>query len=130
MDFYKIKQIFRDNWPINFQCVEGDFTERLMESDILIGNASSTCMESLALGIPVIIIGSQSDLSQNPIPVAITNKIWKLAYTSDEISTCIEGFLNLGHFEIEELSVIMKKIKEEYFEPVTKENVRFFLKLN
>lgn len=130
LDFDSVKQFFGDKWPDNFIAVGGDFTEKLLESDILLGNSSSTCMEALAMETPVIIIGSQSNLTQNPIPGTITEKIWKLAYTSEELSEHIEYFLKLDQYEIEELSIIGRKIKEEYFEPVTKENVREFLKLN
>jgi hypothetical protein len=130
LDVNSLKNYFENIWPDNFLFVGGSFNDRMLESNMMLGNSSSTCMEALAMGKPVIIIGSQSNLTQNPIPNSITKKIWNLAYTPEELSTYIERFLKLDQFGIEELSDIGRKIKEDYFEPVTKENTRKFLRLN
>ena len=96
LNFELVKKSFKNKWPINFKSVSGDFNKRLMESNVLLGNTSSTCLESLARGVPVIVIGSQSNLTQNPIPENISPKIWKLAYTSDELSDYLNAFLNFS----------------------------------
>jgi len=130
LDFNLVKQPFQNDWPDNFKCVGGDFTARLLESNLLLGNTSSTCMEALAMGIPVIIIGSQSNLTQNPIPDTVTNEIWKIIYTAEDLSKYIYEFLNLNQNKIDEIKLIGENIKVDFFEPVTRENTRQFLKLH
>ena len=129
-DIQQLRNKLGIDWPDSFQAVEGGFWECAKQVDLMIGNASSTCFEALVLGLPVIIAGSQSGLTQNPIPESVDRRIWKLAYTPIELSKYIDQFLNLDKKQIDKLSVIGKKVKEKYFEPVTKENVRKFLKLN
>lgn len=126
----QVKHLLNGIMPGNFNFKSGDFNICLEGANLLIGNASSTCLESMTKGVPVIIIGSCNGIIENPIPNIISEKIWKIAYTPEELSNYIEYFFKLNKKQIEELSLIGEKIKEEYFEPVTKENVRKFLRLN
>ena len=96
---------------------------------MMLGNTSSTCLESLALGIPVVIIGSQSGLTQNPIPENVNKDIWRICYTPEELSDAISHFLNISDEERDILKKIGEEIREMYFEPVTREGVRKFLRL-
>ena len=59
----------------------------LKNANLLIGNGSSTCLETLAKAIPVIVVGSRHELIHNPIPVFITDDIWCLCYSPEEIVT-------------------------------------------
>lgn len=129
LNFDDIKSHFGSLWPDNFVQVSGEFHDRLELSNILLGNTSSTCMEALGRGIPVVIIGSQSNLTQNPISSEIPKKIWNIAYTAEELIKHMQYFLNLNHIELEELSAIGESIKKDYFEALTKENARKFLKI-
>ncbi len=118
-------------WPPEFNQIEGSFNNILSEADIVVSNTSSTCLEALAYGIPVIIIGSRCGLTQNPIPKSIPKTIWDICYEVDEFSTaikrlCIDGFEKKG----KEYMEIAKNIRKEYFEPVTMKGVMDFLGLN
>ena len=75
-----------------FEFVEGDFNICVEKSNLLISNASSVCVEALAKGISVIVVGSQTGLTQNPIPETITEDIWKLCYTPGEMAKAIDFF--------------------------------------
>lgn len=97
---------------------------------LMIGNSSSACLETIARGIPVIIIGSQSGLTQNPIPESIKEDIWKLCYTTEELKEAIHFYADRDEKTIERHRLIGEKIREEYFEPVTREAVRKFLELD
>lgn len=130
LNFKAIKNVFMNNWPNNFLVVEGDFVQSIVNVNMVLGSGTTSCVEPLALGIPVIIIGSQSNLTINPIPLSINNKIWRLAYTSHELENYIIHYLSLSQPQIEELIVIGHEIKEEYFQQVTDEKVRLFLNLN
>jgi len=124
----KLKSKFA-NLPNNFEFIDGDFKDCLTKTTVMLGNASSTCLESLALGIPVVIIGSQSGLTQNPIPENVNKDIWKICYTPEELSDAINHFLNISDEERDNLTKIGEEIRSMYFEPVTRESVREFLRL-
>jgi len=126
----QIQGAFGAGWPEQFEFVGGDFSDCAEKSNLLISNASSVCMETLAKGIPVIIISSSFGLTQNPIPESITSDIWRLCYSPKEIKTAIQFYKSLTPEKIKNFEEVGRKIREEYFEPVTRERVRMFLRLN
>lgn len=125
----KLKELSGDAWLKCFDIVEGDFNEILASSSILIGSTSTTLIESLARGIPVIVVGSQKGITQNPIPKEIKEDIWTLCYTPGEIAGTIDFYTSYKHEKIEEHKKLGREIRAKYFEPVTKEGVRKFLEL-
>lgn len=84
-------------------------------------------METLAKGIPVIVVGNNSGLTHNPIPETITSDIWRLCHTPQAIADAIQFYQTHGAEKIKEHEEAGKRIREEYFEPVTREGVREFL---
>ncbi len=128
LDTNKLKSKF-GNLPNNFEFVNGDFKDCVTKTTMMLGNTSSTCLESLALGIPVVIIGSQSGLTQNPIPENVNKDIRRICYTPKELSDAINHFLNISEEERDILKKIGKEIRGMYFEPVTRESVLKFLRL-
>lgn len=126
----QIQRAFGTRWPEQFEFVSGDFNECVEKSNLLISNASSVCMETLAKGIPVIIVGNSSGLTHNPIPETITEDIWRLCFSPFEIKKTIDFYQNRSPEKIKEHEEVGKRIREEYFEPVTREGVRVFLGLN
>lgn len=122
----KVKEIL-DPWPSTFQMVQGSFDEIIEKADVLVSTASSVAMETLAKGIPVIIMGSQSGLTQNPIPNSISGDVWCLCYTTDEFLEAVEFYRQRTQEKIAKYAKIGEEIREEYFEPVTPESVRRFL---
>lgn len=125
----KIKKYYGDNWPNKFQFITGDFNTCVETSDLLISNGSSTCLETLGRGIPVIIIGSQSELTQNPIPLTLTEDIWALCYTEEELIAAIIYYAGRDPETIERHRQVGNTIRESYFEPVTGEGAREFLRV-
>lgn len=125
----RIKAVFGPDWPAAWEFVEGDFNSWVEQSHLVISNASSICLETLARGIPLIVVGSQSGLSFNPIPPGISGDIWELCYTAQSIERAIHNYRNRDQDTIEKHYALGEEIKQTYFEPVTRENVRRFLKL-
>ena len=112
-----------------FKFVNGDFNDCVEKSNLLISSTSSACMETLAKGIPVIIIGNSYGLTHNPVPETITSDIWRLCYSPEEIKRAIQFYKNRGQEKIKEHEKAGRKIREEYFELVTRDGVREFLGL-
>ena len=124
-----IQKVIGEHCPPYFEFVTGNFNECVERSNVLISNASSVCLETLAKGIPVIVVGSECGLTHNPIPEKITEDIWRLCYTPKEISEAIQFYANLDENETKRHEYIGNKICADYFEPVTRESVRLFLNL-
>jgi len=126
----QIQEIFGAEWPEQFEFVSGDFSDCAEKSNLLISSASSTCLETIAKGIPVIVVGNRRGLTHNPIPEAVTDDIWRLCYTHEEIIDAIQFYKSQGQKKNKEHGDVGRRIREEYFEPVTREGVREFLGLN
>ena len=125
----QIQGAFGAAWPERFEFVAGDFNDCVEKSNLLISSASSACMETLAKGIPVIVVGNNSGLTHNPIPETIISDIWRLCYTPQEITDAIQFYKTRSSEKIKEHEEAGRRIREEYFEPVTREGVREFLSL-
>ncbi len=123
----KIKNHFGNVWPRNFEFINGVPGDSISKSNILISGMSSICLETISLGIPVIMIERLSGLSYNPIPKEIPQDLWKLCNTSDEIRKSILFFEKLSVSELKIKKDKGKEIKKKYFEPTTHQSVQKFL---
>jgi hypothetical protein len=125
----QIKRALSLKWPERFEVISGDFNDCIEESDLLISSTSSTCLETIAKGIPVVVVGNRTGLTHNPIPEAIIEDIWQLCYTQDEVAKAIQFYQNRSLKKVMEHEEVGRRIRKEYFEPVTREGVRRFLEL-
>lgn len=124
-----IQKLLGKSWPWRFQFVSGDFYSAVECSNLVISKNSCVCVETIAKGIPVIVIAPESDFLKNPIPAGIDEKIWKIVYTENELLEAIDYFRikskdqNTSNI----YRLIGEEIREKYFEPVTEESSRQFL---
>ena len=127
LDMEELKKKLGQEWCKEFSFVSGDFTKRVKECCLMLGNTSSSCVETLALGIPVIVIGSQSGLTQNSIPKTVRNKFWRLVYTPQELQESIDYFIENNESLKSAFKDNARIMRETYFEKVTSFSVRHFL---
>jgi len=126
----EIKMAFGDEWPEQFEFAETSFGECAKKAYLLITGNSSVSIEFLARGKPIIIIGILTgSLTCNLISDTIDRKIWRLCYTEDELDYAIQYFVNLEPKDRACFKEIGNFVREQYFEPVTKELSREFLHL-
>jgi hypothetical protein len=125
----KIKEHFFNKWPRSFVFINGDFKNAISKSLLLISNTSSTCVETIAMGKPVIIIGSRTGLTQNPIPKELNRKIWTLCYDEHDLAKALDKYINLSSKEIMSNQVIAEEVRNNYFEKITPNAVKSFLNL-
>jgi hypothetical protein len=99
----------------------------LHRSELLISEASSTCLEALACGIPVIVIENQEGLTFDPIPHSIPKAIvWK-AGSVNQLVEAIEHYIHADLKKQKQLQLLGLEIRSDYFEPLSKEGInRFF----
>jgi glycosyltransferase involved in cell wall biosynthesis len=105
----------------------GAFDELLEQCDVLVSSASSVCMQALACGVPVIVLGNTRGITLNPIPEAVDREIWKLCYTPDELTAALREYERRDAASIERRRRLGAEIRARYFSPVTPEAVAALL---
>lgn len=128
-DIKKISNKWSKKLPEMFEFVDGDFNSCVEKSDILISSASAVCLETLAKGIPVIVIGNRLGLTQLPIPRSISEDIWKLCYSVNDVIEAIKLYAKKDNKTVNKYKKIGREIRDNFFEPVTELGVRKFLSL-
>ena len=112
----------------NIKIVNDNLDAYLKKSKVLISAASTICFESIACGIPTIVIEIKSELNRNPIPYGINPIIWRVCYEKSTFIKSINLFLSYGIKDLKKLIIFSNELKRNYFKKVTKENVNFFVK--
>lgn len=125
----KIKKNYNAPWPECFEFIDGDFNDCVEQADLFFGNLSSTCLETLAKGIPVVIVGNSQGLTHNPVPRSIENKIWRLADSPESLAAAFEFYQEQLSAGKENFKRIGNQIREDYFEPSSVNRIRRFLQL-
>jgi hypothetical protein len=124
----KLKQGFGGSWPKEFKIIQGLSSDYIPKSNIMIsGEGTSICLETIALGIPVIVVENLGGLNYKTIPEELPQDLWRSCRTSNDIKSAIEFYRNRSDGEIVRHREIGIKIRKDYFEPVTKESVFKFL---
>ena len=115
-----------ENKP-NFKFNDKSFRELVIDAGLVISNLSSTCIESLAFGVPVIILRGGSPINLNPIPNTIDKNIWDECDNDVDFCSALERlFINK---DIVAQSNAARLIRKEYFEPVNTKSVNDFPEL-
>lgn len=112
-----------------FELAKGMFYDNITTSDLVVGSNSSALVESIALGIPVVIVGSRKGLTQNPIPEHTDKDLYKVCYTLEEIICAIKYYSTFDEGMKQNLLEAGRRIREEFFEPVTIESSTKLLEL-
>ena len=99
------------------------FNNSFQKFDCVVSNSSSICFESLAHGIPVIIVKSKTRITHNPI-ANVKHTIWKLAQNENELKKALDYFLTNKKRSYTKISNIIKK---GYFSAVNTKNVHKLL---
>jgi CDP-glycerol glycerophosphotransferase (TagB/SpsB family) len=123
----KLKRKFGSIWPKSFEFIDIDTQTALRKADILVSGMSSICLETIALGVPVLVIDQPRGLQYNPIPNELNQDLSKNCKTSQDILNGIVHYRKRDEEELARHHQLGLKIRETYFEPVTREGVLKFL---
>ncbi len=104
------------------------FSQCLRASSLVVSTASTVILESLAMGAPVIVMGSQSQITYNPIPTDVDKRVWSLCYTDSELISSILFFANADADKRIEFKRIGQDIRSKFFEPVNDKGVYNFVR--
>jgi hypothetical protein len=123
-----IKKKITQEFPSSFSFTnEKSFPKLLMSSSILVTEASSTCLEAFAYGIPVIIIENPTGLTYDPVPKDISQDLFLKCKIAEDFSNAIFHFLSYTSMQKKKNQKRGSEIRERYFEKVTKKGIDAFL---
>ena len=106
---------------------EKSFVTLLYSTNLLITEASSTCLEAMACGIPVIMMENEEGLTYDPIPKRVSEKLYRKVRTQNHLIKALKYFIKLTPENLKQQQIDCEVVREDYFEPLTKEGVNRFL---
>ena len=127
------KQDILDAWkgplPPQITFVEGNIVELIDKSKLLVSRASSTCMESLARGTQVIVLGTDKGLTYDPLPKNVPKHLRQICYTEEELRQAVFSRRQnpMGFGEAKRIS---DEILKTYFRKPDRPTIREFLGLD
>ncbi len=113
-DFDKLSGQFSENFIFKN---DEEFKILLNKSDLLISEASGTCLESIASSVPVLVVKSTDGLFYNPIPSDVPSLMYKIILNVYDLHKYIEFYQNNNLTFQNELSNFSKEVRMKYFEP-------------
>lgn len=124
-----IRKQYPGNIPLEMEFVSGDFGQQVETAHLLISAGTGACLESIAKGIPVIVLGNRHGLTHNPIPEQDDESLWRICYGQEELIVAIDCFRAQGQHNQECYARAASEFLSEHFESVTAENVVNLLEL-
>ncbi|MBF0358612.1 MAG: hypothetical protein HQL70_08375 [Magnetococcales bacterium] len=125
----QIKSMFDTAWPKSITFITGNISDFIEQADLFVSNASSTCVEALTFGVPVIIIITPNSISGNPIPKEIAKEMWRESIGIDDFIEAVKFYRSQDQETLLHNRKLGQKIINDYFEPVTRASVLHFLQL-
>jgi CDP-glycerol glycerophosphotransferase (TagB/SpsB family) len=106
---------------------EKSFAKLLYSTNILITEASGTCLEAIACGIPVIMMENEEGLTYDPIPSRVSEHLYKKVRSQDELKQALKYFINLSPEHLQQQQLDSEIAREDYFEPYSQDGIDRFL---
>jgi len=121
-----INQFGKRRWPSRFEIFEGSMKDILENTTVAIGSNSSSMIESIVRGIPVVLMNRQSVLNSN---ILENSKIEMLAvcYSKEEMAEAIKKFFLLSMDKINEFKKTGEQMRDMYFKPLSDDGLMAFL---
>jgi hypothetical protein len=99
----------------------------LKTTDLLVTEASSTCLEAMGCGIPVVIMVNDTGLTFDPIPKKVSKILYRKVTTTKQFVEVIKYYTQLSPNEMSALRNEGETVRKDYFEPITKEGINRFM---
>lgn len=109
--------------PINWSYDASDRGEIFHDVAIIITSESGVAVEAAALGVSVIIVGSQSSFTCNPMFDRGRGVIWDLVFDSEELNGVYGRLMDQRTNNVEEIKQISEWYKSSCFVEPTEENI-------
>lgn len=106
------------------EIIEGSFRDAIYETRLLISGASTTCIEAMAIGVPVVVSGSNAGVINTSIPSSIPTIFYRTITDNNELAEYIQTQFVRNDKPNNEL------LRKKYFERVDKDSVALFFSTN
>ncbi len=123
-----IQAFGEDDWPDRFEIFHGALPDALKLASMVISSNSSSMVEAVAKGIPLIFLGNQTILNQNLLS-NLNMDIVTECFSTTELVLAIEKYLNLSPEEKTRYKEMGNRIRDIFFEPMNEETLLPFLNI-
>lgn len=113
------------NLPVNFQFISGDLGDMVRRSRLAICMSSTSILEVLVSGTPMMVVGRESGLNFNPLGFIADHD--QLYYTPNEIRIEVVRLLGLSLSQLEALATNARALASRCFNRVTEQSLESFL---
>ena len=97
-----------------------DLSVLIKKSNLMISSSSSSCVESILMGVPVAVLGNNSGLSMNTIPDGMLDNFWSIFYSINDLNDFIERLSNQ-----KKQDKLLVYNKQDFIENVDKNNTQY-----
>ncbi|MCK5342125.1 MAG: hypothetical protein KAR20_01910 [Candidatus Heimdallarchaeota archaeon] len=115
-----------DRWPERFEVFYENLSEAFEVASVAISSNSSSMVEAIAKGIPVIFLGRGTALNFNILSNLMLEMLEE-CYSTPELITAIEKYINILQFDNIKYKRIGIKVRDMYFEPVNEDTLLPFI---
>ena len=112
-------------WPSRFVFLDDSLEEALKEATLVASLSSSSIFEVLVEGIPVIFLGRQTVLNQNPL-AGIRLNIVTECFSCDEVAAALHKYLSVTMEERKIFKAEGRGIRDLFFTPVSEQTLAPF----
>jgi len=109
-----------------FHYHEGDLSSALRNAFVFVSSSSSAILESLSKGIPVIIVGSLTELTHNPVISSVPDDMLRICYTAEDLLQNIQFYRNLCEDRYDRFIYHGQNLQEKYFEKTDQNSINHF----
>ena len=107
-----------------YSIIKNNIYDYITSSSLVITGASSICMETISLGVPLAIIKFNRNFQFIPIPSDVDSNLWKLCENTEDLLSYINKSLNSNFLNDKNRISNAKKIMNRYFEKPTYNSVK------
>lgn len=97
----------------------------LARARMVVSAGTSSALEAVSMGIPVILVGAQVGIQMNPLEI-VDRRLWSLVFDDNQFEQTIRNWTPSHPLPREERLAIGKIVMKSCFEPVTEESMERF----
>ncbi len=121
-----IKKFGKLKWPESFRFHNGKLSDVFEKVSVVVSTNTSSIVEAATYGIPVVYAGSKIMMNQN-ILKDLNMEIAQECYTASELADALDRYIGLHKSRKAEYKEMGRKIRDQYFTPVSEETLAPFL---
>jgi hypothetical protein len=124
----EFRRVVEKRWPetipLRWESKKGDVLFR--QSRIIVTAGTSSAVEAVCYGVPVIIIGQAAGLDMNPFE-NVDRRMWQLTYDVQGLCCAVERWTPTHPLSLSDRMSLGRNIRNAHFEPVTENSMRAFI---